>query len=152
VTVPGFLYNTAKVAVASGLLAWPTAPLNMLLVDAASGYGDIADPDVDFLSGLPAATIELATTGYARQPLAGLAVNRNDVDDRSEWIADDVVFPTLGTLVAGPTVAGAIVFVQVSDDTDSWPVLWLPDVAGTVNGTDFTVTLDPSGIVRLRAA
>ena len=136
-----FPFQALKTALGSGF-DWTTADVRLLLLDAAGGFSE--DPTIDFVSGIAG---ELAGTGYARQAIAGRTVERDDDELLVRWHADATVFPDLGP---APAVAGAIVFVFVTDDSDSWPALYLDDVAGIPNGTDFTVSYDAAGLLRLR--
>lgn len=139
------IYNRLKQEVGEGF-DWATADVRLLLLDAAGSY--VADPDDEFVADLTPGSNELATTNYARAALANQVVTRDDVNDRAAWTADDVVFAGLGPSSGGPTIGGAVLYVHVTDDSDSWLVAFLEDVAGTVNGLDATVAFDPTGIIR----
>lgn len=141
-----FAFQALKSALGSGF-DWTTADVRLLLLDAAGGFSE--DPTIDFLSAVDG---ELATVNYARQPITGRTIDRDDAELLVRWQADATVFPDLGPGIGGPDVRGAIVFVFVTDDSDSWPALYLDDVEAATEGTDFTVSYDPSGLVRLRSA
>lgn len=136
-----FPFQALKTALGSGF-DWTTADVRLLLLDAAGGFSE--DPTIEFLTGIDG---ELVGTGYDRQPITGRTIERDDAELLVRWQADATVFPDLGPASA---VGGAIVFVFVTDDSDSWPALYLDDVEGTPNGTDFTVSYDAAGLLRLR--
>jgi hypothetical protein len=140
-----FAFQALKTALGSGF-DWTTADVRLLLLDAAGGFSE--DPTLDFVSAVDG---ELATDGYARQPITGRTTERDDDELLVRWHADATVFPDLGPGLGGPSVGGAIVFVFVTDDSDSWPALYLDDVDAATEGTDFTVSYDAAGLVRLRA-
>lgn len=140
-----FVYQRLKKAIADGDFDWTSADLKLLLLDAAGGF--VADPTDDSLDVIDG---ELDVAGYARVALTSRTTDRNDGDLSAAWLLDDVTFPALGVDLAGVSVAGAIVFVEVVDDSDSWPALYLEDVAGLLNGTDFVVTFDPAGLLTFR--
>ena len=139
-----FVFQRLKLALAAGSVQWDDEALEvgLLLLDADGGFDpDPTIDDVDALAG------EVAVTGYARQPVAGRTVERSDGDVLARWLADDVVFPSVGP---GATVAGAVLYF--GSGPTAWPGLYLPDPAGTLNGTDYTVAMDPLGILRFRDA
>lgn len=139
------VYNRLKREVGEGF-DWVAADVRILLLDDAGTYAP--DPDHEFVDDLTPGSNELDTDNYARAALAGKAVTLNTVDNRAEWTADDVVFADLGPTSAGPTIQAAVLYVDVTDDTDSWLLCYLDDVTGTVNGLDATVAFDPTGIIR----
>ena len=139
------MFQVGKAALGAGF-EWTADDVRILLLEGEGG----TEPDrtaetIDALTG-----DELDTDNYARQPVTGRAIERGDADDLARWLADDLTFADLGPFTDGPNVAGAVLFVHLTDDTDSWPLLWLADVTGETNGTDFTVAFDPTGVVRLR--
>lgn len=139
------IYNRLKVEVGEGF-EWETADVRLLLLDAAGTY--TPDPDDEFVADLDPGSNELDTDNYARQALANKAVNLNDVDNRAEWTADNIVFSDLGPGVGGPTIGGAVLYVHATNDADSWLIAFLEEVTGTVNGLDATIAFDPTGIIR----
>lgn len=139
-----FAFQRLKLALGTGF-DWATADVQALLLDADGGFAE--DPTLDSVDAL---TGELATTGYARQATSGRTVERDDGANLVRFQIDDVVFPDLGPASDGPTVGGVVLFVNTGDDSDSWPAVWI-DFTGETNGTDFTVSFDADGAVRLRA-
>lgn len=140
------IYNTLKEAVGDGF-DWAAADVRLLLLDAAGSY--TVDPTDQFVADLTPGSNELSTTNYARKVLANKAVALNG--NRAEWTADNVTFNDLGGSPF-PTVGGAVLFVQVTNDADSWLIAYLEDVAGVTNGLDATIAFDPTGIVRVDQA
>ena len=139
-----FSFHRLKRELSAGAFDWTTTDLRMLLL--AEGGGFTEDPALDSIDALDG---ELDVAGYDRQAVTGRALDRDDAEGLTRWLADDVIFPTVGP---GATVAGAVIYVHGATDLLAWPALYLEDVAGALNGTDFTVTLDELGVVRIRDA
>lgn len=139
-----FSFHRLKYELSAGAFDWTTADLRMLLL--GEGLGFTEDPALDSIDALDGEASAFA--GYARQAVTGRALDRDDLEGLTRWLADDVVFPTLGP----GEVAGAVIYVHGASDLLSWPALYLADVVATTNGTDFTVTLDELGVVRIRDA
>lgn len=137
-----FVFQALKAAIGSGF-DWSTADVRLLLL--ASGGGFSEDPTIDLASGID------GILDAAEPPIVtGRTVERDDEAGLARWHADAVVFPDLE---AGHHVDGAILFVvPAGDPGSSWPAIYLSDVSGLTNGTDFTVSLDPAGVLRIRDA
>lgn len=138
-----FTFHRLKRELSAGAFDWTTADLRMILL--GDGLGFTEDPSLDSVDALDG---ELVAAGYARQAVTGRTLDRDDVEGLTRWLADDVVFPELGP----GAVAGAVIYVHGASDLLSWPAIYLADVVADTNGTDFTVTLDELGVVRIRDA
>lgn len=144
----GFLSNDAKLRLGTGF-DWTTANVRLLLIDAAAGY--VPDPDAVFVADV--ADFELATDNYARADVADRTVSKDDAANVARWHASGPVLTDLGPGSGGPNVGGAWLFEEggVPDDATDRLLVWLPDVVGPTNGTDWTVSLPVAGVVLLRA-
>lgn len=92
--------------------------------------------DTNFVADLTPGTNEIAVSGYARQALASETVTEDDTNDFAYLDATDPVF---ASLVAGETIIGAVLYRQVTNDSDS-PVYGYYDVTDTpTNGGNVTI-------------
>lgn len=127
------MFNKAK---ESGAVDWDADTIKWLLV----GTGYVHDPDVDFVSGVTAN--ELSGTGYARKTLAATTT----LDDTNDKVIHDAPDQTYTGADFG-TVHGGIAYKEVTDDTDSVPIVYVElssDV--TTNGGDFTFQMPSGGL------
>ncbi len=119
--------------------------MRVLLVD------DAYVNDRDFVFVADVAANEIATTNYVRKVLAGKTITQDDINDRVLVDATDPLWVNLGPPVGGPIAQGIIMFRQVTNDADS-PLIGFNELTtappGTqVNGRNFEIQWDPSGIV-----
>lgn len=108
-----------------------------------------ADTDNDTITNVDDLTLdEFDGAGYSRKTLSGDVVNRDDVNDRAEYDANDV---TWEDLPAGTrSVLGVLVFHHVTNDADSVPLFFLEfSPVKTPDGSDFTAQVDPQGLAHL---
>lgn len=134
-------YNIAAKKFIDGTLNWASADLRLLLVDAGYTF----DKDHDFVDDVVAD--ELSGTGYVRKTLAGEATSLDNVNDRAEGDADDVSW----TGINAGTAKAAIIYVQVTNDADSYLVCYI-DTGGfpiTTNGGDLTVQFNAEGVIQI---
>lgn len=137
------VYNTAKERLMKATFNWETVDLRVLLI--TNGY--TVDADDIFVDALTPGSNELSGTGYARLVLASKAVTKDDTNDRAEGDAADVLW----TGIDAGTAQAAILFVQVTNDADSWLVCYI-DTGGfpiTTNGGDLTIQWNAEGILQL---
>lgn len=115
------------------------ADLRLIYVDTPPASVAAAQ-DFNFVADVVADEV----AGAARADLAGLALSENDTDNRAELDATDP--PTLSGL-NGPTIAGAWVYRQVTNDADSpvWGFLDSNDVV--TNGGDVTPAFPAGGFL-----
>lgn len=79
--------------------------------------------------------------------LAGEGVSEDTGNDRGEFDATDLTFTTIG--VGTRQVAGFIVYLFVTDQTDSVPICWVDDDCPfTANGSDIKITWNAEGILQ----
>lgn len=144
-----FVYNAAKKQLLDGDLDF-NAPddIRVLLLEANS---DVNPDDATIQAVLArAGTTELSSAGYARQALTGEVTSQDDVNDRAEFDADDVTFPSVSQAAAEQAVA-AVIYKHVTDDTDAIPIAHI-DTGGfpiTPNGSDITIQWNAEGILQV---
>lgn len=144
-----FAYNKGAFEIASGNVALATADMRVLLV--MSNTTADTERSVNFLNGFTTLD-EYDGANYARVDLASVALNRDDPNNRSEADADDAVFTNLG---AGTRQAvGAIYYVHVTDDTDSFPIAYIDTGGFPFDGTgsNNTVQWNAEGIFQVGSA
>jgi len=143
-----FAYNIAKFQLLNADLDF-NAPddIRVLLLEANS---DVNADDADVAAVLArAGTTELTSTGYSRGALAGEATSQDDVNDRGEFDATDLVFSAISQ-AAAETVVAALVFKFITNDADSIPIAHI-DTGGfpiTPNGSDITLQWNAQGILQ----
>jgi hypothetical protein len=146
-------YNTVKHKLATAALNMSSATIKAILVEN-DGFA-VADATAiehdflgDFDSGGGIASHEFDGANYVRTTLASQTVTENATTDKTHFDADDFTISSLGAGTNG--IAGVLLYVHVTNDTDSYPVAYLP--YGTVqvpDGSDFTVTWSSNGIIRI---
>ncbi len=142
------VYTRGKLAMTDGTLGaagWTTggANIGVLLVTSSYTY----DPDHDFVSDI---TNELSGGGYVRQTgLASRTVAENDTNDRIEYDAADVTFPSLDLAAGQP--AAAIVYNNAPGSDATRQLLARVTLPGAPapNGGDYTITWDAAGVLVL---
>lgn len=95
------VYNRFKKDILDGIVDISADNLDVLLLDSTHVF----DQDEDFVSQIVADEITVA--GYARQNLTGVVVTEDDVNNRGDAAANQVVF---AGMAAGQTVGSAVVF------------------------------------------
>ena len=137
-------YNIAAKKQMDGDFNGASLDLRLLLVK--SGY--VYNPDHQFVSDLTPGSNELSGTGYSRKTLTGKATSQDNTNDRAELDCDDVTFTGIN---AGTAIA-AVVFVQVTNDSDSWLVGYY-DEGGfpfATNGGNLTLQVNSEGLVQVQ--
>lgn len=142
-------YNVAKKRIIDGDLHFDTDDIRVLLLEAAS---DVNADDTTVQAVLArAGTTELTSSGYSRQTLANKTTTQDDANDRAEMDCDDVTF-SLVSPSTSETVVAHLVYLHVTDDTDSIP-LWVDDTAAeyplTPTGANIVLTVNAEGLVQL---
>jgi hypothetical protein len=119
-----------------GTIDFENDTINVLLVDTNHTF----DKTHEFVEDVD--TNEASGTGYSRKTLANASIALDAGNDRVEYDADN---PTYTALDAG-TIAAAIIFKQVTDDTDS-PLIAQIDFADLVtNGSDVELQINSEGL------
>lgn len=103
----------------------------------------VTDPDLDFVADvLATAADEITVAGYSRQTLASKTVTLDDTGNRGLGDSDALSF---GTLTAGETVTGMLIYREVTNDSDSPVYAWYDLTDTATNGTAFVVTPNADG-------
>lgn len=123
--------------------------LRVLLVMVGTSTGTERDVDVidDFTT-----LDEYDGTSYARQALANTSYDIDDPNFRVELTADPSVWTTLG--VGSAQAEAAIIYLHVTDDTDSLPIAYIDEGGFPFDGSgsDITITWNAEGALQLSAA
>jgi len=124
----------------TGSISWSSDTIKILLV--TSSY--TLDKDHDFVNDVTAS--EVNPTNYSRKTLASKTITKDNATDRVKFDAADPVWTSLGG-ASNATIAAAIVYKEVTDDTDS-PLICKIDLISsfTTNGSDFTFQFDANGL------
>lgn len=145
--MPNFWYTHAKNQLGAGALNLGTADLRVLLAEVPNTTeDDDANRDVTSISGFTTLN-EHPTAG--RIALVNQVYAVDNANNRSELTADPTVFPNLAD--SGEQVQNAILYLHVTDDTDSYPVASF-DTGGfpfTPTGEDNTITWNAEGVVQV---
>ncbi len=130
------LYNPGLEKLLDGTIDFENDTINVLLVDTNHTF----DKTHEFVDDVD--TNEASGTGYSRKTLANASIALDAANDRVEFDADN---PSYTALDAG-TIAAAIIFKQVTDDTDS-PLIAQIDFADLVtNGSDVELQINSEGL------
>ncbi len=131
------VYNTGKQG--GDLFTWTTSNIQILL-NSSSYTFDADHATVDAVDAN-----ELSGTGYSRKTLASKTVTVDNTADECRYDAADVTW----TGADFGTVAGGVVFLQVTNDTDSVPIAWVELTSAAVtNGGDFTLQFGTDGVFK----
>lgn len=107
-----------------------------------------ADTEEDVLTLATITTLdEYNGAGYARQALAGEVVTADGPNNRSLFDAVDPIFAALGAGVR--SAQGLLLFRQVTNDADSFPIAWYDAAPFPVNGNglDLTIRINAAGLL-----
>ena len=147
-----FAYNLFKADLLRGLIdlaAGSPDDIRVLALQAASDE-DKDDDDVAAVLARGGTTEMPTSNGYARQNLANEDVSTDDVNDRGEFDADDVVFSSVSQ-AASEQIVAIVVFKFVTNDAGSLPMIFIDAATGmplTPNGSDITITWNAEGILQ----
>lgn len=140
------VYSVWKQAVLNGTYPWSSGTLvRAMLIDSSSTYvpnSTHATVQDLFNNGL----VELSATGYSRQTLTNLTVERNGTQVSIK--CDSPI--NFGNIESGYTVVAVLFYVQASDPEDDIPILYkdtavnLPACTG---GGSFLVHIDSQGLM-----
>jgi hypothetical protein len=141
-----FWYTPAKQKLAKGDLDFDTVDLRVILCMSNT----TADTDQD------AATLSAITTldeydgsGYTRLDLAGIAVNQDDANNRSEIDYSDGSF---GSAVAAGTRSwvGMCYYVRIDGTAaNDYPVAWKDLTTANGNGGAVNLTVNAEGLLQV---
>lgn len=86
--------------------------------------------------------------GYAREALANILASVDDANDRALLDADDLDYGAVGA--ATRQVVGVLIYVHVTNDADSVPLLWLEYATPkTMDGSNFVAAFHADGVTEL---
>lgn len=108
------------------------------------GTGYTFNRDHDFMDDLVPASNEVSASGYARVAISGEARAVNNTSDRINYTADD---PDFGTLATGQNATALVLYLHVTNDADSVPVLHLPFTSTDTNAIDPFTVLFTGGVI-----
>lgn len=138
-----FAYTHAKHLINKGDIDFDVDDIRVLLVDSSTTSD--TEEDVTTISGITTLG-ELSGTGYVRKALANEIVNKDDVNNRSEFDADDVVW----TGINAGTAQAAIYYKHVTNDADSIPLFYVDsDFPFVTNGGNMTIQHNAEGISQI---
>lgn len=124
--------------------SWETANLQAALFLKGAWTPAITDGFV--LDATSAGATEVAAASYGRVALASNVANL-DVTNTRELLATAVI--DFGTLETGFDFDTLVVFVQVTNDSDSWLVCSIDLGSLTTDGTDERFVPDTAGLLSL---
>lgn len=131
------VYNKGAYLALTASLNFGSDTIKALLVQ--SSY--TPNKDHNFVSDIVAS--EISVSGYSRQTLATKTVTEDDTNDRVVFDADN---PSFGSLAAGQTIGGVVIFKDTGSDATS-PLLFFNDTADTAtNGNTVTFQIDAGGL------
>lgn len=138
------VYLNAKDQIANGDIDFVNADIRLMLVDSST-TADTENTGIDFIDDFTTLG-ELSGTGYARAALANQAVNKDVGNNRAEFDADDVTF----TGIDAGTAQAALIYLHVTNDADSIPILYIDttDFPIVTNGGDVTLNFNAEGILQ----
>lgn len=149
------IFNTALEKLFKGEFDIDTLDIRCALIMDNAVDDPATEIDEDFLdqffSAAGVSSVEMDGANYARKTLTGVADARDNSNDLMKLDADDYTITSLG---AGTNaVMGALVFAHVTNDTDSWPIAWLPYASNqAADGSDFPVNFHANGFARVTQA
>lgn len=114
-------YNNLGLRLGDGTLDWAADTIKWLLLRDTGSYTFDPDHDVvdDILSG--GGGVEISVASYARQAMTGKSVTVDDTNDRTKFDGNNVSF---GDLETGQTVEAAVCYEEITNDTDSVPLIY----------------------------
>lgn len=147
-----FTYPHAMHRLGEGALNLASLDLRAaLLLTNTTAFDDDANRDATSLSAF--SVLDEHSTA-AREILQNLDWSKDAAANRSELTADPTVWTAVAPDVSGRQIAGILVYVHVTDDTDSFPFQAFREggFPNTPNGGDRTAIWDPGdGFFNLRS-
>lgn len=118
------LYNNYHKKVMDGTLDLDNAAvvIKVLLLRDTSTY--TFNPDHDTVNDILVTNggVEISVASYTRQTVSGKTVSVDDTNNRGIFDCNNVAF---GTLESGQTVEAVVFYLEVNDDTDSIPLIYI---------------------------
>jgi len=141
-----FVYQRFKEKTAQAAVNWGSADFRLLL--AMTNTTADTEKNANTISGFTTLD-ECNGSSYARVDLAGVTLVRDDGNAIVYLDATDATFATLG---AGTRQnQGAVLYVHVTNDTDSYPAAWIDSGGFPFDGTgaNNVVQWNALGIVQI---
>lgn len=123
------------------------------------GYGNAINPTSDtikvalfsaynpvkthqFVADVTGATgVEISTTNYTRKTLTSPSITKDTSNNQVVVTFANPTWTSLGPATGGPTIVGALLFKQVTNDSDSPVLAWLA-ASIQVNGGNLVLNFD----------
>ena len=147
-----FVYTRAKTNLAKGLLNLHTGGDDIRVMLLMTDTTADTQEDVATISAFTTLD-EMDGSGYTRQALANEVVNEDAANNRAEFDADNAEFGSVG---AGTrSVAAALLYKHVTNDTDSIPIAYIDTVSSgptfpfAGNGSTITLVWNAEGILQV---
>lgn len=143
--MPDIVTDTFLYVLANGSFDWSTADIRAAIFEAATWTPSKADSVV--ADATSAGAIECAAAGYAREALVSQVAT---LDTGGHRMLLDSAVVDFGTLASGTAFDTLMLFVQVTDDTDSWVMATFDLGAQTTSNASPTRFIpDTDGLFRL---
>jgi len=127
------VYNNGLLKLLDGTIDFENDTIKLLLVDTNHSF-DKTHEFVDDISGNEA-------SGASRKTLSNASIALDSGNDRVEFDADDISYTALN---AG-TIASAIIYKEVTDDTDSLLIADIDFSDLVTNGSDVDLQVNSEG-------
>ena len=128
---------------AGGGISWTADTLKVLLLKDSATFDKTDNYVADVISG----SLEISVTSYARGTLAS---KTKSYDSTTQTVKFDAADQDFGSLESGQTVGAAVVYKEVTGDSDSIPVCFCDDASDLIlNGGNVTVSWSSDGICRI---
>lgn len=131
-------YNAGINGIGDASINFTANTIGVMLVQ--SSY--TMDPDHNFVSTIVAS--EVTAAGYSRQTLGGKTVTKDDTNNRSVFDGSDVA--TFGSIAAGQTIGGIVIFKNTGADATSVLIAFLDTADTPTNGSAVGATWAATGI------
>ncbi len=149
-----FVYDHARFLQQEGLLDLREAggDIRIALLKVAGSTTCDTEKDKATISGFTTLG-ELVATNYVRKALANQVVTEDNINNRSEFNADPVIWSALGGAV-NDTIGAMLIYKHVTNDADSIPIAYIDSATGspglplTTNGGDVTMTPNAEGLIQ----
>ncbi|MEM6437585.1 MAG: hypothetical protein AAF773_27575 [Cyanobacteria bacterium P01_D01_bin.115] len=128
-------YAKLATEIGQGNLSWTSDTIKILLVTDAYTY----DENHDFVNDVSGSE----ATGATRQTLASPVFTPDTANDRVVYDAADATFLAV---TSAQTISGAVVYKEVTDDTDSPLIAFLDGTDLAANGSDIQVQFAATGV------
>lgn len=142
-----FIFTNAKRALLAGELDFDAQDIRVALLSTNNSLGTAGQEDVATIAAITTLD-EFNGAGYVRKALTTKTVNAVNASDLANFDADDVLWAALGAGVR--SIAGILLFRQVTSDADSVPIAFINSGGFPFNGNggDVTIQWNAAGILQ----